>query len=234
MKKSNFLLILFLVAVVSIPIAYSATEPSVIINMIFGQTEKPLIIKDNLGQEVFSVDVDGTVFPAPVVPPAPAQITTVQSLRFILIGEDSQPFRASAQTIDEQKVLAKFRVDFNSPQIDNGGFAGFPPVYITHFWLSNFLKSDTGDFTNVAIAESFDDITFTERYTNGDSSTLYIGTDFDGGSDTFCKRTNISQNQCFITFGWFVDGQDQAFLRDAIFELGIILPADTTITQIFP
>lgn len=233
MEQRNLIAIILILVVVSIPIAYSATQPSIIINMEVTQTEKPLIVKDFLGQEVFSVDVDGTVFPAPVIPAVPVQVTTVQSLRHILIGEDSQT-TTSPQSIDDQKVLAKWRVDFNSPQIDNNGFAGFPPVYITHFWLSSFIRSDSAEFTNVAIAQSFDDAIFTEKYTNGDSSTLYVGTFFDGGSDTICQRDNISEDECFITFGWFIDGVDTGFIRDAIFELGIILPADTTITQVFP
>jgi len=72
LKKSNrklyYYAIVLALVVVLVPVAYSATEPSVIINMENSQTQKPLIIKDNLGVEVFSVDVDGTVFPAPVIP----------------------------------------------------------------------------------------------------------------------------------------------------------------------
>ncbi len=56
--------IVAIVLVVAIPLAYSASEPSIIINMISGQAEKPLQVKDSGGAEVFSVDVDGTVFPS--------------------------------------------------------------------------------------------------------------------------------------------------------------------------
>jgi len=49
--------------VVSIPLVYGIVEPSMILNMDFGQTTKPLQIKDSFGTEVFSVDTSGTIFP---------------------------------------------------------------------------------------------------------------------------------------------------------------------------
>lgn len=60
----NLVAIFAILAVISIPIVYAVVEPSIILNMDSGQTTKPLQIKDNLGNEVFSVDTDGTVFPA--------------------------------------------------------------------------------------------------------------------------------------------------------------------------
>ncbi len=65
MQKQNsmFLVLIAVALVITIPMAYSAVEPSIIINMESGQTTKPLQVKDSGGSEVFSVDVDGTVFP---------------------------------------------------------------------------------------------------------------------------------------------------------------------------
>jgi len=45
------------------PTIYAIVEPHIIINMDPGQTTKPFVIKDNIGSEVFSVDVDGTISP---------------------------------------------------------------------------------------------------------------------------------------------------------------------------
>ena len=45
------------------PTIYAIVEPHITINMDPGQTTKPLQIKNSGGTEVFSVDVDGTLFP---------------------------------------------------------------------------------------------------------------------------------------------------------------------------
>lgn len=64
---------LFLFAILSVgivgglvsgPSIWAAVEPPITITMDPGQTTKPIQIKDNLGNEVFSVDTDGTIFPA--------------------------------------------------------------------------------------------------------------------------------------------------------------------------
>ena len=64
---------LFLIAILSVgiisgvvlsPEIWAMIEPHITITMDPGQTTKPFQILDNLGDEVFSVDVDGTVFPS--------------------------------------------------------------------------------------------------------------------------------------------------------------------------
>jgi len=60
----NLVLVLTILLVISIPIAYALVEPSIIINMLSGQTTKPLQIKDFSGNEIFSVDTTGTIFPS--------------------------------------------------------------------------------------------------------------------------------------------------------------------------
>jgi len=218
--------------IIGVPVAYSATEPSIIINMIFGQSEKPIIVKDNLGVEVFSVDVDGTVFPAPV-----SGVTAIESLRFILIGEDTKT-STFTEDVDDQKVLAKWRVDFNSLQIDNGGFFGLPQVLVTHSHSTGFVKNDNSDFVTISFSTSFDDITIDDEFfTDGNGgSTLYQGIRFSDVTNEFniCKRTSIAQDECFITVGYHIpqgSGSTGA-IKDLIFEIGIILPADTTITRL--
>jgi hypothetical protein len=236
-QKITYIGILAIILVIAVPTVYAIVEPHIKITMDASQTTKPIQVVDNFGQEVFSVDVDGTVFPAPVIPPTPPQLTTVQSLRHILIGEDTKT-STFTEDVNDQKVLAKWRVDFNSPQDDNGGFFGLPPVVYTHFFLSGFMKNDNADFVSVAFSSSFDDVTIDEEFlTDGNGSTNYQATLFhDGDSVAFCERSNISQNECFITIGYYIPQGtgSTATIRDYIFEVGIILPADATVTQLLP
>ena len=70
MKQSKQFLIFGLLAcvilgvLVSSPTIYAIVEPHITITMDPGQTTKPLVINDDTGTEVFSVDVDGTISPS--------------------------------------------------------------------------------------------------------------------------------------------------------------------------
>ena len=63
-KRKQFLFFGILVAgfiglVAFSPTIYAIVEPHITITMDPGQTTKPFVINDNVGSEVFSVDVDG-------------------------------------------------------------------------------------------------------------------------------------------------------------------------------
>jgi len=233
-QKLNSIGLLAIFLVIAIPTVYGAVEPSIIINMESGQTEKPIQVKDSGGTIIFSVDTDGTVFPAPVIP---TTVTTVQSLRHIVLGEESHT-STFTEDVDDQIILAKWRVDFNSPLDDNGGFFGLPPVFVTHFVLSGFMKNDNADFVQTSMSTSFDDVTIDDEFqTDGNGSVAFQVTKFDDVNDfDICQRDNIAEDECFITFGFHIPqgSGSTGVIADYLFELGIILPADTTITQVFP
>ena len=68
--KLPFLLLVFGVAVAGIlpfAISQSVTEPSMEIDMLAGQTQNPFRIQDEFDQDVFRVNVDGTIFPSPIL-----------------------------------------------------------------------------------------------------------------------------------------------------------------------
>ncbi len=56
--------ILAIILVVGVPTVYSAVEPHIQITMESSQTQNPFVIKDNFGQEVFSIDPDGVITPS--------------------------------------------------------------------------------------------------------------------------------------------------------------------------
>jgi hypothetical protein len=62
-QKLSIITVILVVAVVSSPFVYAIVEPHIKITMDVGQTTKPIQIVDNQEVEVFSVDVDGTIFP---------------------------------------------------------------------------------------------------------------------------------------------------------------------------
>ena len=70
MKQSKKLLVFGILAVgilgliASSPTIYALVEPHITITMEPAQTTKPFQINDDQGTEVFSVDVDGTIFPS--------------------------------------------------------------------------------------------------------------------------------------------------------------------------
>jgi len=59
MNRINLIAILAIAIVVSIPIAYSAVEPSIIINLVGSQTTDPFQIKDSGGTTLYRIDEVG-------------------------------------------------------------------------------------------------------------------------------------------------------------------------------
>jgi len=171
MMKINYYALLLIGLMISVPIAYSATEPSIIINMENAQTQKPFIIKDNLGAEVFSVDVDGTVFPSSAPPvqavPLVFSIQTDNAVAVIMDG---------GQT--ELSPLFLLHFDTTNPDLSAVNF-----IRAGHTMIINEGKRDTGS-GNCQIGWV--------RSTNSGSTYTDIGSESSTSSASFTSMTDTS------------------------------------------
>ncbi len=138
----NLVLVLTILLVISIPIAYAVVEPSIIINMLSGQTTKPLQIKDFSGNEIFSVDATGTIFPSS------ASSYTVMGSRFNIITPTNTVFNfPSGQSGDSGNETEMVMIMTTSGTIDR-----------LHFkYISNNLDIPT----TVTVRKNFADTSLT-------------------------------------------------------------------------
>jgi len=122
---------LFLIAILSVgiisgvvlsPEIWAMIEPHITITMDPEQTTKPFQILDNFGDEVFSVDVDGTIFPPP---PAPIDFGT------------------------EIVILDQSAKDGQSQEPNNGAFDPFGYAFdlptSANLWKITAVEIKTGD-----------------------------------------------------------------------------------------
>jgi len=170
-SKINYYAVVLVLIMIAIPVAYSATEPSIIINMENTQTQKPFIIKDNLGAEVFSVDVDGTVFPssAPPVQAVPL-VFTFQSDNAVAVIMNSGETELNPQLL--------LQVDTTNPDLSAVNF-----IRAGHTIIINEGKRDSGS-GNCQIGWV--------RSTNGGTTYTDIGSEQSTSSASFTSMTDTS------------------------------------------
>lgn len=171
MQNQNIFLILIAVGfVITIPYAYSAVEPSIIINMESGQTTKPFQIKDNLGADVFTIDVDGTIFPAPVSASAVPLTFSFQSDNAVAVIMNSGETELNPQLL--------LQVDTTNPDLSAVNF-----IRAGHTIIINEGKRDSGS-GNCQIGWV--------RSTNGGTTYTDIGSEQSTSSASFTSMTDTS------------------------------------------
>ncbi len=154
----NLVLVLTVASVILIPIAYGLVEPSIIINMEPSQTTKPLQIKDNLGTEVFSVDVDGTIFPQPSGQGVVANSLTGNLILLSVVNPNEfsigqTPSGDSADFVQ----LHTWKIDYNRQiNIVTGGVPTglfhLPNVFPMYAEIGGLIKSDNvGDIYTISV-----------------------------------------------------------------------------------
>ena len=205
------------------------------------QTQKPIIVKDNLGAEVFSVDTDGTIFPAPPTgEPLNATLTNIANnvevmtheiiAEQVSIGDD-----AGYGNFDH---FAKWRFDFNSQDIEAGG--ELPRVEVMFATASGFLKASSGSY-EILMLESLDneatyDIVSVNRVLLSGDETTYEGEHFQephNSNSNYCAD-RIFGNSCFIALGHgeFFGGGGTMAVKDYKLHVEVILPSGATMTKV--
>jgi len=109
----GILIVGFIGLVAASPTIYAIVEPHITINMDPGQTTKPLVINDNTGTEVFSVDVDGTISPSGTGTGGITSFEFFQKSPVTFFADRDNPF-----------VFAKWRLTWNLS-------AGTPKISLT-------------------------------------------------------------------------------------------------------
>ena len=198
-RKLHYYAIILALVVISIPLAYSATEPSIIINMIFGQSEKPLIIKDNLGTEIFSVDTDGTLFPTVGSPPLTPDEELIE-LRTELMFYESRPIQIHTLTCnpcsdDTDFIgLAEWVITWDQAIDEDGNEF---QVLITDLHIASSMKSSGGTI-RYGIYESEDSgTTFSSISLLVTSSVIFRNNDSDSDSLNICDTRAFGET-CII------------------------------------
>ncbi len=236
MDKYLSITIIAVALVIAIPTVFALVEPSIIINMEPSQTTKPIQLKDNLGTEVFSVDVNGTIFPEQVS-------TNLRDfdggVKIIVFNQISEVAFATDNLGDFNtwNVFATWRIDYNSLSDDDSGVGTFPfPVMDPDKTIiSGFLKSSNGivDAT-VAIRDSFDGSTWSNIVGIQRDNTVFIAQQASASSSSVCERTSLAQDECFISIRLGTDTATAitATVKDLEVYMQLVMPSQTTLTRI--
>jgi len=222
----NLVLILAIALVVAIPVAYSAVEPSIIINMITGQTTNPFQIKDDTGKIVLEIDEDGFI--------------SNQHLVILSFDERTETdFVVTCSPCSEDVegdylVLAEWNIDFDQT-VDEG--IEFAPIVVQGIMYGTIKTTD---------ASSFGELSFFFSINNGTSWSApqmpriaSSVTNFENKVDTqslsspVCSRTLPDDNCLFrVMFGTTGSTQPTLTFRDAFAEMHLWLPSGATITRV--
>jgi len=206
------------------------------------QTTKPIQIVDSQNNEVFSIDTDGTIFPAP--PSFSLQQTLVDMnngkrvLFYETASESASVSVTSSSNIDQYEVLAEWEIDFTTTEMDST--AGFLPyVQVSSGALSGFTKVDDLSFGTIKFAYNTN--------ANGWSVLLNIGDDV---PNTWVAQIGVTTgaSMCFradlvpidsCTLKLVYGNSDQAGVNPTFLEIKevklymeIILPYGATLTRV--
>jgi len=153
MNRINLIAILAIAIVVSIPIAYSAVEPSIIINMLTGQTTSPITIKNSTGATIFQVDQD-------------ACVNGVCKFHMVIDAERTHDMSTQTCTVgcgfeDYSLELARIEVEFDNDNECDGGIGtcfDYSSVWMDGLAMRGQLHSSAGSgtFVNIRWLESID------------------------------------------------------------------------------
>jgi len=234
----NLVLVLAVASVIAIPIVYGAIEPSIIINMDPSQTTKPLQIKDNLGTEVFSVDTDGTIFPATgglgnSSLSSGVSFSNMYELSFEQVAQETQIFNASGR--DNFLQLAKWRIDFNGIKNEKSPTSN-PDVKNIGSILTSSLKSSDST-VRMELLVSFDDfVTVPETIMSLQNIGLIFNHDSEDSSGRICFGRSNFTDPCFIALAWGTTNvaTGNGTFRDLRSDIIIIVPQGASVTQIIP
>jgi len=168
------------------------------------QTQKPFIIKDNLGAEVFSVDVDGTIFPAPVSGVASFQNGVPQSFGVQTAGGVDQVL-TTGETRQAPFFLVKF--DLSNPDV-----AGAEFIRGGHTFMQSEAKRDSGtSFCEIGWIRSTGGV-----FDTFGSSSSTTSASFSGLSDT---STFLILEKDTVSFGfgyWSGDGATECTFKNIV------------------
>ncbi len=145
-QKITYIGLIAIALVITIPLAYSAVEPSIIINMESGQTTKPLQVKDSGGSEVFSVDVDGTLFPEV----ATGSIRETLDVTVINYSNSSFTVLTSNEVFVNHLILWQIDID------DNGDPNTWTTVLVDNIFRSQSQRTSGASDCTLWIATSSD------------------------------------------------------------------------------
>jgi len=152
MNRINLIAILAIAIVVSIPIAYSAVEPSIIINMLTGQTTSPIQIKNSTGATIFQVDQD-------------ACVNGVCKIHIVIDAERTHDMSTQTCTVgcgfeDYTLELVRIEVEFDDDNECDGGVGScldYSSVWMDSMAMrGQLLSSNSSSFVNIRWLESID------------------------------------------------------------------------------
>lgn len=220
MKHSKQLLIFGIFAagitglIASSPTIYAIVEPHITITMDPGQTTKPLQINDDLGSEVFSVDVDGTISPNPS-----NEFSYVQTPpnTFITIGTanvQNNPVLIAHWGVDTVPA-GRLHFTTHASQVISGEhqkLSGAGSIFVA--WCISDDGGLTWDFDATSIGGNQIVVTL-DFSTNAGVSVL-------GGSDT---------DEVAIC-GWNTDGSTSGQVRNLSARGSTILASDVVVTEL--
>jgi hypothetical protein len=242
--------VLLIVAVVSSPFVYAIVEPHIKITMDDSQTTKPIQVVDSFGQEVFSVDVDGTIFPEPVSTPFVLNQTLqdFDSGMSVLLFEQIEEFSVETSIpsfdFDAMEEIALWRIDFSSSNDDTNDppNTGMPDVYMADGYFSGFTKSSNGAEVGLYIGwKNTSNPSWDFIGTAGRDATTYSGFGIGGSfleDFTMCFRDAGDFDPCFISIRL---GNTDAggggipmtnFIKDVKYFQTVVLPASATLTRV--
>jgi len=201
------------------PTIYALVEPHITINMDPGQTTKPFVINDDLGTEVFSIDVDGVISP----PQATDDLKGIQVLSF----EQGPEIETSNLGINNAVELAKWRIDFVTPP----PLGENPAIRVIDAYVSVQLKTtNTQANSQFGFATSTDDTAWSKYVIRLGNQLSFKGSLTDRQGVLF---DSISGNVGYISVRFFAsDVSAPVQMQHGQSTMLIILPEGATITRI--
>ncbi len=225
MNRINLIAILAIAIIVSIPIAYSAVEPSIIINMLTGQTEKPIQIKNSTGTEIISIDTEGVIL-------------SKHFAKIIFEQDPELDFTLNCITCSPEEddfiILAEWRVDFVTEDFGQTSHERIIAVGRGQAYIKTSLGTDFAEFGMFHKPTSATNWLDTPLFRVGTFDTAYQRLADINSYSEMCNNRNSVSDPCQIRVMLGGSGSNNATvsIRESFMSADLQLPSGATLTRI--